>query len=123
MSLIELIGEKLGVNENNIKPDSNFVEDLGADSLDQVELIMACEDRYDLEISDDEANKVITVQDAFDVLERLGVAAEKLKSRQVTSSNTAIKPLNCDWCGKKGGRLMRLHEECYEDIMNGKGII
>jgi acyl carrier protein len=56
-----VIVEKLGVKEDQIKPEAGFVEDLGADSLDQVELVMALEDEFDLEIPDEDAEKLKTV--------------------------------------------------------------
>lgn len=65
----QIIAEKLGVSEEKITPQSSFIEDLGADSLDQVELIMAFEDEFDLEIPDDDAEKMKTVKDALDYLE------------------------------------------------------
>jgi acyl carrier protein len=64
----KVIANKLGVSEDKIGPTSAFVEDLGADSLDQVELIMAFEDEFRVTISDDEAEKLRTVKDALDYL-------------------------------------------------------
>jgi len=63
-----IIAEKLGVSEDKIGPTSSFVDDLGADSLDQVELIMAFEDAFEVEIPDDAAEKLRTVKDALDYL-------------------------------------------------------
>ncbi len=57
----ELIADKLGVEPSKINPDAKFVEDLGADSLDTVELIMQLEDEFNLEIPDEEAEKLTTV--------------------------------------------------------------
>ncbi len=65
----EIIAEKLGVEEAKVTPDASFVDDLGADSLDQVELIMAFEDEFDVEIPDEDAEKLQTVQDALNYLE------------------------------------------------------
>jgi acyl carrier protein len=59
-----IIADQLGVSEEEVKPDSRFVEDLGADSLDIVELIMAMEEEFETEIPDDEAEKIRTVGDA-----------------------------------------------------------
>jgi len=64
----ELIVEKLGVEENEIVPTARFIEDLGADSLDTVELIMKFEDEFNMEIPETEAEKLRTVQDAIDYI-------------------------------------------------------
>jgi len=61
----EIIVEQLGVNENEVTPEAKFVDDLGADSLDLVELVMALEEEYNIEISDEEAEKILTVGDAI----------------------------------------------------------
>lgn len=71
MSTIEervkkIIAQQLGTYEENIKPEARFVEDLGADSLDEVELVMALEDEFEIEIPDDAAEAVKTVQQAID---------------------------------------------------------
>ncbi len=66
--LKKILVEVLGVKEEDIKPESKFVEDLGADSLDLVELIMAFEDKLGIEISDEEAEKMITVKDVLDYI-------------------------------------------------------
>jgi acyl carrier protein len=63
-----IIAEKLGVDESKIGPTSSFVDDLGADSLDQVELIMAFEDAFEVEIPDEDAEKMRTVKDALEYL-------------------------------------------------------
>lgn len=64
----QIIAEKLGVSEDKITPQSSFVDDLGADSLDQVELIMAFEDEFDVEIPDEDAEKMKSVKDAIEYL-------------------------------------------------------
>ncbi len=62
----KIVAEQLGVNEVDIKNESSFVDDLGADSLDTVELVMALEDAFETEIPDDQAEKITTVQLAID---------------------------------------------------------
>ena len=66
--LKEVLIDVLGVKEDDIKTESKFVDDLGADSLDLVELIMAFEDKFGVEISDEDAEKIITVKDALDYI-------------------------------------------------------
>ena len=65
----EVVVEQLSVDIAEIKDDAKFVEDLGADSLDVVELVMALEEKFDIEIPDDEAEKLATVQDAITYVE------------------------------------------------------
>ncbi len=73
--LKELIVQQLGVDESAVVPEAKFVDDLGADSLDLVELIMALEDEYGIEIPDEDAEKIVTVGDAINYLrERLAKA-------------------------------------------------
>jgi acyl carrier protein len=64
----EIIVEQLGVNEGEVKPEAKFVDDLGADSLDLVELVMALEEEYNMEISDEDAEKILTVGDAINYI-------------------------------------------------------
>lgn len=65
----EIICEQLGVSEGEVTPEASFIDDLGADSLDIVELVMALEEEYDMEISDEEAEKIRTVQDVVNYIE------------------------------------------------------
>jgi acyl carrier protein len=64
--LKQIIVEQLGVDEAEVTPSASFVDDLGADSLDIVELVMAFEEAFDVEIPDEDAEKIKTVQDAID---------------------------------------------------------
>jgi acyl carrier protein len=64
----KIICEQLDVPEKDVVPEASFVDDLGADSLDQVELIMAMEEEFDLSIPDEDAEKIATVQDAIDYI-------------------------------------------------------
>jgi acyl carrier protein len=66
----EIIVEKLGVDEDEVTPEASFVDDLGADSLDTVELVMAFEEEFDIEIPDEEAEKIVTVRDAIEYIRR-----------------------------------------------------
>ena len=63
-----IIVDQLGVTEENVTLESSFIDDLGADSLDIVELIMALEEEFDLEIPDSDAEKVVTVEDVVDYI-------------------------------------------------------
>jgi acyl carrier protein len=63
--LKELIVQQLGVSESEVVPEAKFIDDLGADSLDLVELVMALEDEYGIEIPDEDAEKIVTVGDAL----------------------------------------------------------
>lgn len=64
-----IVAEQLGVNENDIQNNQSFVEDLGADSLDTVELVMALEEEFETEIPDEQAEKITTIQQAIDYIE------------------------------------------------------
>jgi acyl carrier protein len=64
----KIVAEQLGVNEAEVKTESSFVDDLGADSLDTVELVMALEEEFECEIPDEEAEKITTVKQAIDYI-------------------------------------------------------
>lgn len=66
----KIIMDQLGVSAEEVKPEASFVEDLGADSLDLTELIMAMEEEFGIEIDDDEAQKLLKVKDAVDYVEK-----------------------------------------------------
>ncbi|MBP8932975.1 MAG: acyl carrier protein [Candidatus Atribacteria bacterium] len=65
----EIIVDQLGIEEDDVAPDASFIDDLGADSLDIVELIMAFEEEFDIEIPDEDAEKITSVQEAIDYIE------------------------------------------------------
>ena len=68
-SVIKIIVEQLGIDESKVIPEASFIEDLGADSLDLTELIMAMEEEFGIEISDEDAQKIMKVQDAIAYVE------------------------------------------------------
>ena len=67
--LQSIVGKQLGINPSKIKPEADFGKELGADSLDVVELVMAIEDEFEMEIDDKTASKIATVQDALNYIE------------------------------------------------------
>lgn len=72
--VMKIIEEQLGVDPDRIKAESSFIDDLGADSLDIVELVMAMEEEFEIEIPDEDAEKLRTVQDVLNYLETKGKA-------------------------------------------------
>lgn len=70
----KIIEEQLGVDPDRVKPEASFIDDLGADSLDIVELVMAMEEEFEIEIPDEDAEKLRTVQDVLNYLEGKGKA-------------------------------------------------
>ncbi len=66
----KIVSEQLGADDDKVKNESSFIDDLGADSLDTVELVMALEEEFDTEIPDDEAEKITTVQQAIDYINK-----------------------------------------------------
>lgn len=71
----EIIVQQLGVDESDVTPTAKFVDDLGADSLDTVELVMEFEEKFEIIIGDEDAERIVTVQDAVDYLRRKVKAA------------------------------------------------
>ena len=69
--VIEIIIDQLGVDEKQVNSEASFIDDLGADSLDTVELVMALEEEFDIEIPDEDAEKISTVQNAVDYIKDL----------------------------------------------------
>jgi acyl carrier protein len=72
----QIVAEQLGVDEGEVTPSASFVDDLGADSLDVVELVMAFEEAFDIEIPDEDAEKIKTVQDAIDYIDKKAKVAK-----------------------------------------------
>ncbi len=68
--IVKIIVEQLNVDESEVKPEASFVDDLGADSLDTVELVMAIEEAFDIEIPDTDAEKIRTVRDAIEYVKK-----------------------------------------------------
>jgi acyl carrier protein len=68
--VIDIIVDQLGVDREKVKPEAKFVEDLGADSLDTVELVMAFEEEFGIEIPDEDAEKIRTVQEAIEYIKQ-----------------------------------------------------
>lgn len=71
-----IIVDQLGVDKAEIKKEAHFIDDLGADSLDTVELVMALEEEFDIEIPDEDAEKILTVQNAIDYIEANSAATQ-----------------------------------------------
>ncbi len=69
--MVDIIVEQLSVEKDKVVSEASFVDDLGADSLDLVELIMAMEEKFDIEIPDEDAEKIVTVQDAVAYVDKL----------------------------------------------------
>lgn len=69
--MVDIIVEQLSVEKDKVVPEASFVDDLGADSLDLVELIMAMEEKFDIEIPDDDAEKIVTVKDAVNYVDNI----------------------------------------------------
>jgi len=65
----KIVIDHLGIDDSKVTPDSKFIDDLGADSLDTVELVMAFEEQFGIEISDDSAETILTVKDAIDFID------------------------------------------------------
>ena len=69
----QIVVEHLGIDESKVTPEAKFIDDLGADSLDTVELVMAFEEKFGIEIPDDAAETILTVKDAIDFIKNKGV--------------------------------------------------
>jgi len=78
----KIVSEHLGVEPEKVTNSANFVDDLGADSLDSVELVMACEEEFQIEISDDEAERVLTVADMVTVCDGGSLLSQQPRSER-----------------------------------------
>ena len=91
--LKKIVVEQLGVDEDEVKPEASFVDDLNADSLDLVELIMSLEEEFGTEISDEDAEKIQKVSDAVEfICSRPGTAASVCSSGRTMSSSISSGP-------------------------------
>ncbi len=84
---MDIIAEELGVSRNEITPESHFINDLGADSLDQIELVMALEDAFQISIPEEVAEKIQTVGQAIEHIER-AVAGSQESKQQIVSDES-----------------------------------
>jgi acyl carrier protein len=93
-----IIVEQLGVDEEEVTPDASFVDDLGADSLDTVELVMAFEEEFGIEIPDEDAEKITRVKEAIDYID----AHAKGRSRAPEALNRRVVITGIGWCRRSG---------------------
>src|ERR1041384_1995434 len=112
----QIIVEQLGVDEGEVTPNASFVDDLGADSLDTVELVMAFEEAFDIEIADEDAEKIRTVKDAVDYISKNAkVTKQNLQASYRTGLSTsylrprAIVPAE----GSRGHTFLRGKEKAW----------
>src|SRR5436309_6281339 len=87
-----IIVEQLGVDEEEVTPDASFVDDLGADSLDTVELVMAFEEEFGIEIPDEDAEKITRVTEAVEYSEKHGDTAKKKAGRSCQTNAASWSP-------------------------------
>ena len=130
-----IIAEQLGIKAGEIKQDASFVDDLGADSLDTVELVMALEEEFETEIPDEEAGNIVTVGDAIEVIKKCKankgkkkkISAATLKSKQTVvphpdspfMSKPAGSTISKDFSSKETQEAMeRLHDDIRESKDN-----
>ena len=85
-----IIVEQLGVDEGEVTPTASFVDDLGADSLDTVELVMAFEENFGIEIPDEDAEKIATVKDAVDYIENTPRVSNALARRPIPYRRSSL---------------------------------
>ena len=92
----KIIIEQLGVKEEDVKHEASFVDDLGADSLDTVELVMALEEEFDTEIPDEEAEKITTVQSAIDYIKAHAAQVVRLARCAMQTGSARLPVFICD---------------------------
>ena len=92
----KIVAEQLGIDEVKVVPEASFVDDLGADSLDNVELVMALEEEFNTEISDDEAEKIATVKDAIEFIKKLEEKRLKDEKKLADDHQKQIEKINED---------------------------
>lgn len=85
--VMDIIAEELGVSRSEITPESHFINDLGADSLDQIELVMALEDAFQISIPEEVAEKIQTVGQAIEHIERAVASAQESKQQAVSDES------------------------------------
>jgi acyl carrier protein len=96
----QIIVEQLGVDEAEVTPTAHFVDDLGADSLDIVELVMAFEEAFEIEIPDEDAEKITTVKDAIDYIQGHTKRRTDQRRGQVSTGGVQLEPESrCNRCG------------------------
>ena len=91
-----IIKEQLDVDEGQIKPESTFIDDLGADSLGLVELVLAFEEAFEIDIPDEDTEKIRTVQDAIDYIEKHAKKLGTLSCRRRATGTSAVAPKRAD---------------------------
>ena len=98
----QIIVEQLGVDEGEVTPTASFVDDLGADSLDTVELVMAFEEAFGIEIPDEDAEKIATVKDAIEYIEKHAKARSSPPAVPFRTGELSLEPPSCRdgrWAG------------------------
>ena len=117
----QIIVEQLGVDEGEVTPTASFVDDLGADSLDTVELVMAFEEAFGIEIPDEDAEKIATVKDAVDYIEKH--SKQQVVGPQGVPFFTGVVPFEspCRRYRRRAGlRLRDRHRRSVEQLAGGQ---
>ena len=113
-----IVVQQLGVSDDEIKLDSSFVDDLGADSLDTVELVMALEEEFDLEIQDDDAERITTIKQAIDFINE-----NKFVESQKTAVQNAVTKLQTEYAADSAGENLRKYagQIAHDSVMQFHG--